>query len=133
MLVGELLLEVDPGPKIFEPDGVNDMQAEYDSEPQSEIPRIRGSPEGVVFGRIGSILVDFETGAIWRKTTIRDLNTGWLEIGTATGYSGPFYGVGSPEGVQVGSQGALYTNSAQEVWQKASPGTGNTGWLPILT
>jgi hypothetical protein len=136
MTVGELLSEVDLGPKIFEPDGINDMQADYDSQPQDQIPRIRGSPEGVVFGRIGVIIADFETGILYQKTTPVEIATGWVVLGSAggggAGNTGPFYGVGSPEGVQIGSQGAIYSNDAQELWQKASPGTGNTGWIPMM-
>src|SRR6188508_1663277 len=85
MTVGELLSEVDPGPKVFEPDGVNDMQAEYDSLPQDQIPRMRGPPEGVVFGRIGYILVDYETGKLWKKTTTQEVATGWIEIASGGG------------------------------------------------
>lgn len=81
MTVGELLSEIDPGPKIFEPDGINDMQAEYDRpEAQPGIPRIRGSPEGVLFGRIGYIVVDFETGDVWQKTTTLEVATGWVQL-----------------------------------------------------
>lgn len=99
MTVGELLAEVDPGPKIFEPDGVNDMQAEFDSLPQDQIPRIRGSPEGIVFGRIGYILVDFETGKLWKKSTTNEVATGWeeLQTGSSSGtVQNPIYNDASP-------------------------------------
>lgn len=42
-------------------------------------PLIRGGPEGVIFGDVGTIVSDI-AGGLWLKTTNRSLSTGWCAV-----------------------------------------------------
>ena len=53
---------------------------------QTEFPRWRGNPEGVYYAPPGYVLMDWDTGEMYRKTTRQEFNTGWaitLELGGA--------------------------------------------------
>lgn len=51
----------------------------------------RGNPEGIYWAPCGYVLVDYDTGDMYRKTTPEHLGTGWvvtLDAGLASGASG---------------------------------------------
>ena len=58
---------------------------------QTAFPKWYGNPEGVYFAPAGYVLMDYDTGDMFRKTTPQELNTGWvitLDAGVAYGTSG---------------------------------------------
>lgn len=55
------------------------MQGSDHTTPPGQVPLIPGGPEGVVFGRAGTLCVN-ETGALYKKGTDVSLKTGWVAI-----------------------------------------------------
>lgn len=58
---------------------------------QTEFPKWIGNPEGVYYAPCGLVLMDYETGDMFRKTTPQEFNTGWmitLDAGQASGAGG---------------------------------------------
>lgn len=45
---------------------------------QTEFPAWVGNPEGFYYAPCGYILVDYDTGDMYRKTTPKEFNTGWV-------------------------------------------------------
>lgn len=78
------------------------------------------------------------------EQALASLGTGVLKSTTGTGvvsiatagadYMSPLSGAGSPEGVVTASPGQTYLNTTapEELWIKKT-GTGNTGWLLLVT
>lgn len=59
---------------------MSDLRTVYYGQPpiQTEFPRWYGNPEGRHYAPCGIVLMDYDTGEMYRKTTPEYLNTGWV-------------------------------------------------------
>jgi len=75
-------------------------------------------PEGTT-----SLSSDSEQRSLWKLVD--------LGASGGSGGAGTYSGVGSPEGVVTAAPGAIYTNTAGELWAKET-GVGSTGWVKYI-
>lgn len=91
-----------------------------------------GSPEGVIYGAIGSFYLDTSTNELYWKGT-DGTNTGWVLLTSSGSVQETFTGSGSPEGVVVAIAGrAYYWDQTDKVLYVKDGGTGNTGWVELI-
>jgi hypothetical protein len=59
---------------------MNDLRTVYYGQPpiQTEFPRWYGNPENVYYAPCGYVVMDYDTGDMYRKTTPQEFNTGWV-------------------------------------------------------
>lgn len=104
-----------------------------------------GTPEGFIPAYIGALYMDDNNGDTWRKRTGNGTKTGWVIDAPSNVYSQdevddiisalPSGGLtdGSPEGVISAVPTSLrWDATARTLWFKDT-GTGNTGWIELLT
>lgn len=107
---------------------------DLDEFPVMPVRLISGSPEGVFYAPIGTIVVDGLTGDIYSKHTPVTSNTGWGQLTfTASTVPALIPTTGSPEGVINASPPSLAWDSTNKILYIKDTGVNtNTGWIELI-